>query len=121
MTRINVGVKPYELSRQHLIAEHREITRIPNAVRAGRFSDKGIPSKFKLGTGHVKFFYYKLLYLKHRYESLYDECMSRGYKVTPKHDAFSTNGIGPNHWQDYTPTDRDRQIIQQRIEERLNT
>jgi hypothetical protein len=32
MTRINVGVHPSELSTKHLIAEHREIKRIPNNV-----------------------------------------------------------------------------------------
>jgi len=121
ITRINVGVSPVELNRQHLLAEHREITRIPNAIRSGRFSDKGIPTEFTLGKGHVKFFYYRLSYLKRRYYELYQECKRRGYNVTAKHGAFLREGIQPNHWQDYTPTDRDRQIIQQRIEERLNT
>ncbi len=41
----------------------------------------GIPDKFKLGTGHVKFFYNKLLYLKNRYTSLYNECIKRGFNV----------------------------------------
>jgi hypothetical protein len=33
MTRINVGVDPAELSTRHLIAELREIKRIPNLVK----------------------------------------------------------------------------------------
>ena len=30
MTRINCGIPPEELSDKHLLAEHREIKRIPN-------------------------------------------------------------------------------------------
>ena len=37
--------------------------------------------KFKLGIGHVKFFYNKLLYLKNRYISLYNECIKRGFNA----------------------------------------
>ena len=33
MTRINVGILPKELSNKHLIAEHREIKRIPNCIK----------------------------------------------------------------------------------------
>ena len=71
MTRINVGVLPKELHDKHLIAEHREIKRIPNTIRNGRFKLDGQPSEFKLGKGHVKFFYDKLMYLKNRYERLF--------------------------------------------------
>ena len=81
MTRINVGIQPAELNDQHLIAEHREIKRIPNCVAKGKYNMEGIPNKFKLGTGHVKFFYNKLLYLKFRYASLHTECIRRGFNV----------------------------------------
>ena len=81
MTRINVGIPPAELVNQHLIAEHREIKRIPNCVAKGKYNMDGIPDKFKLVTGHVKFFYNKLLYLKNRYISLYNECIKRGFNV----------------------------------------
>ena len=47
-----------------LIAEHREIKRIPNCIKSGKFLMKGIPNKFTLGSGHVKFFYDKISYLK---------------------------------------------------------
>jgi hypothetical protein len=56
MTRINLGICPRRLPRVALLAEHREITRIPNAVRSGRASIRNIPSRFTLGTGHVRFF-----------------------------------------------------------------
>lgn len=117
MTRVNVGVKPSELCRQHLIAEHREIKRIPNVIKSGRFSMKGQPDTFKLGEGHVKFFYNKLGYIKNRYISLYKECIKRNYNVTNFIDAF--DGIPDEYMGDYTPTERDRQIILDRINERL--
>ena len=70
MTRINCGIPPAELSDRHLIAEHREIKRVPNLVRKGRYSMKGQPVEFTLGTGHIKFFYDKLGYLLERYQQL---------------------------------------------------
>lgn len=116
MTRINVGVHPRELSRQHLLAEHREITRIPNAIKSGRFNDKGIPAKFTLGTGHVKFFYFRLRYLHKRYLNLLAECIRRGYNVTNKSDAF--HNLPEKHYGDYSPTDEDRNMIIERINQR---
>ena len=61
MTRINCGIPPAELTREHLIAEHREIKRVPNKIRkrleeGKEINFKGQPEKFKLGTGHEKFF-----------------------------------------------------------------
>jgi len=43
MTRINL-VPPQELCDQHLLAEHRELTRIPNAVARGRYHLRGQPA-----------------------------------------------------------------------------
>ena len=54
MTRINCGIPPAELTNKHLIAEHREIKRIPNCVIKGKYSLTGQPDSFKLGAGHVK-------------------------------------------------------------------
>ena len=118
MTRINVGITPAELNGRHLIAEHREIKRIPNLVNRGRYSLDNQPKSFKLGTGHVKFFYDKLLYLKRRYDALYNECRKRGFNVQNYSNAWKGS---PKHlMNDYKPTERDRAIIKQRIEEKLN-
>jgi len=108
MTRINVGIPPAELNGRHLIAEHREIKRIPNLVNRGRYSLDNQPKLFKLGTGHVKFFY----------DKLYNECKKRGFNVQNYSSAWKGS---PKHlMNDYTPTERDREIIKQRIEEKLN-
>ena len=117
MTRINVSIPARELTQRHLIAEHREIKRIPNMVSSGRAKIINIPKEFTLGTGHVKFFYNKLKYLKNRYEELYEECISRGFNVTYYGEAWDKV---PTHlMNDYTPTKRDEEIIRQRIKEKL--
>lgn len=113
MTRINVGVNPRELPSKLLLAEHREITRIPNAVKTGRAILTNIPAKFTLGAGHVKFFYDKLGYLKIRYNSLHDECLKRGFKVTDKSDSFI--GINQSLLNDYDEKPSDRIVIIERI------
>lgn len=113
MTRINVGIEPYELPDKLLIAEHREITRIPNAVKSKRAKLVDIPKVFTLGSGHVKFFYTRLAYLKNRYESLYQECLKRKFNVTDKSDSF--NGLPAEVMYDYFPTQRDREILIERI------
>ncbi|MEX0598582.1 MAG: pyrimidine dimer DNA glycosylase/endonuclease V [Candidatus Paceibacterota bacterium] len=116
MTRINVGVKPSELSRQHLLAEAREIKRIPNVVKSGKYNLDNQPKEFKLGTGHVKFLYDKLGYLYNRYQEIYKECKVRGYNVTDWSSAW--DGVPDHLMGDYTPTEKDRTIILERIKER---
>jgi hypothetical protein len=118
MTRINCGIPPSELTDKHLIAEHREIKRIPNCVLKGRYSLNGQPSRFTLGTGHVKFFYDKLLYLKKRYEEIYKECKRRKFNVLYYGDAW--NGVPIQFMKDYAPTQKDMDIVRQRINEKLN-
>ena len=117
MTRINVGVPPRDLTGKHLIAEHREIKRIPNAVAKGRYNLKSVPQQFTLGKGHVAFFYPRLGYLKKRYESLYQECKARGYNVQNYINAW--DNIPKELIRDYTPTPQDIQIITQRIADRI--
>ena len=117
MTRINAGIPVEGLTREHLIAEHREIKRIPNCIAKGKYNLKGQPKEFTLGTGHVKFFYTRLGYLKERYEALYQECLKRGYNVTYYGEAW--NDVPQHLMGSYTPSDRDRAIVRERIEERL--
>ena len=118
MTRINVGVLPKELSDKHLIAEHREIKRIPNCIAKGKYNMDGIPKRFKLGTGHVKFFYNKLLYLKNRYIKLYEECINRGFNVQNYIGAW--DNVPKELMNDYKVRANDIRIIRERINEKLN-
>lgn len=119
MTRINVGIPPHTLHDKHLLAEHREMVRIPNLVRKKLEAGKpfAIPAVFNLGRGHVTFFYNKLGYLQSRYFRVHAECKRRGFNVTDFSSAFAH--LPSEFFQDYKPTDRDRSIIQERINQRL--
>jgi len=119
MTRVNAGVEPITLTREHLIAEHREIKRIPNAVRQGRVRLENIPESFRLGTGHVKFFYDKLGYLRDRYISIRNECWRRNYQVTDYVEAWE--GIPEALMGQWDPTPQAIALVQERIQERLTT
>ena len=116
MTRINVGIDPREVPSKLLIAEHREIKRIPNVVASGRYSMDGQPKQFTLGKGHVKFFYDKLLYLRKRYIALNEECYARGFNVQDYRSAW--NGIPVRMMGDYVSTEADRSLIVDRIRQR---
>ena len=117
MTRINCGIPPKELTDKHLLAEHREIKRVPNVIKSGRFSMNGQPDLFCLGTGHVKFFYNKLGYLYKRYIQIHYECKRRNFNVTNYKEAWG--GVPIEMMNNYRPTDRDRAIVRERIAERL--
>lgn len=116
LTRINVGIDPSELPGQLLLTEHREITRIPNAVAEGRARVTDIPSAFCLGPGHVKFFYNKLLYLQKRFAALHAECLRRGYRVSPKFSVWVD--VPPELMNDYVELPEDRTIILKRFAEK---
>lgn len=80
MTRINSGILPAELPTKVLIAELYEIQRLTKIVHKRSLKTK-IPLNFKLGTGHVVFFYDKGLYTLNRYKALYNEAIKRGCDV----------------------------------------
>jgi hypothetical protein len=116
MTRINTGIYAKELPDKLLLAELREIKRIPNLIRQGKYNMKGQPSEFTLGTGHVKFFYDKLQYLLDRYNSLRWEALYRGFKVSDWTEAWE--GVPEELMNNYTETNRDRQMLIERIREK---
>ena len=116
MTRINL-VPPAELCDQHLLAEHRELTRIPNLIVKGKYHLAGQPDEYTLGTGHVRFFYNKLAFLQRRYHALHDECRARGFKV---HNIWPQNlPQDAALWQDYQPSETALALNRARIAERL--
>ncbi|WP_290521475.1 pyrimidine dimer DNA glycosylase/endonuclease V [Aggregatibacter sp. oral taxon 458] len=116
MTRINL-IPPKDLCDQHLLAEHCELTRIPNAVAKDKFHLKGQPEEYKLGEGHVRFFFNKMAFLKRRYDELHTECKARGFKV--QYIWPETLPSSPELWLDYQPTDAALEINRQRIQERM--
>lgn len=122
MTRISACVKPRELCDKMLLAEHREIVRIPNCIVSGKAKVKldEIPPTFRLGKGHVKFFYNKIGYLHERYNQLRLECLRRGFNVSNYGSCFTKV---PDHlYKEWTPNEITvRPILVERINERLSS
>lgn len=120
MTRISVGFVKQCVDK-HINKERTEVLRIPNAIKKGtaKVDLKKIPKDFRLGHLHVVFFYNKVGFLKRHYEELTAECIRRGFNPTDYSDAFE--GIPEHLMNDYEPTEYDRQIVRERITERLKT
>lgn len=117
MTRINAGIPPSQLSNAHLLAEHREIKRLPNHFN--KHGIKGIiPQEFKLGQGHVMFFLNKGSFTLKRYKEIYLECIKRGFNVQDYSSAWDVYKTYPNQFNDYKPTTQAIELIRQRIKER---
>jgi hypothetical protein len=62
MTRVNC-IPVHELTDKHAMAEYREI---PRLFKLARPCDDA-PTEYKMGAGHVKFFYDKLGYIWSRW------------------------------------------------------
>lgn len=122
MTRINV-VPVESLSRQHLIAEYREITRLPGNLRTSLsrkskpFSMSEISNEYILGTGHVKFFFDKMQYLEQRFTQLTTEMIRRGYNPNFT-DASIFRNCPVEFYNQYEPTPEAIALNIGRIKER---
>ena len=122
MTRINSAIPVKNLTDEHLLAEHREIKRLPYcldaAIRSG--SVNRIPSKFTLGKGHVLFFLDKQLFIRNRSVKLFYECQNRGFKVT--NYGFNWMFIETyrqKYWNDYESTEDEHNLLVERITDRI--
>jgi deoxyribonuclease (pyrimidine dimer) len=117
MTRINV-VPPSELSRQHLLAEWRELPRVFSlAEKAWARGTPKIPAKYCLGAGHVTFFYDKLEWVTKRFYELREEMLRRNYAPAYEHPpGFSIKRQHPNDWE---PDAEALALNRSRIAERL--
>lgn len=125
MTRINV-IDTSLLTDQHLFAEYREITRIPKLVETAlqKYSVahicKKIPNSYRLNTGHVLFFYDKLIFIEQRYFTLRDEALKRGFNITLKDSIIDyRQSIDKIFYQDFSPNITDKAICIERIIEKI--
>lgn len=114
MTRINVGIPPANLSNKHLLAEHREIKRLPNHL-AKHGPPSNVPAEFKLGTGHVKFMIMHGAYTLRRYLAIYIQCKRRGFNVSNYSEAWNIYKQYPELYNDYLERACDRTMIETRI------
>tara|TARA_R110000803_G_scaffold144769_4_gene210591 strand:+ start:344 stop:757 length:414 start_codon:yes stop_codon:yes gene_type:complete len=123
MTRINI-IQPSELTDQHLIAEYREITMVPAALKRTLASKAGlikskIKDTFTLNAGHVYFFYDKGKYLNDRYDVLVQEMKDRGFSPDPARKF--PKEIFPDHmYNDWMPTLEEQKIVRERIALRIS-
>ena len=120
MTRINAFIKPAELCDQMLLAEHREIKRIPNVISKSKkkLNDYDIPDDFRLGAGHVLFFYNKVEYLHERYIEIRIECRKRGFEVTDYSKAFYS--VKKKFYKQWNPTQKEKDKAREKLKLRIN-
>ena len=125
MTRINI-IPVHTLTRQHLIAEWRELPRVFALAHKASISCKPWtnkqPDAYTMGTGHVIFFYDKLLFLSNRHKELVEEMLLRGYKpgvIGCLHNEWCSR-IHAAYWKDYYPDDVAIAVNQERIDKRLS-
>ena len=123
MTRINI-IPVKELFDQHLIAEYREITMVPAALKRTINSKSGlklskINNTFTLNKGHVYFFYNKGKYLHKRYKEIVKEMRARGFQPNPNRKFPKNIFIENNLYNDWQPSVEDYKIIRERIKSKI--
>jgi deoxyribonuclease (pyrimidine dimer) len=120
MTRINSAISVEHLTDEHLMAEHREIKRLPYCFlkhcNNGKLRD--IPSKFCLGVGHITFFLDKAQFTFNRYKQIHKECLRRGFNVTDYSENWK-QVLLKDYWNDYISTEEENQLLVQRISDRI--
>jgi deoxyribonuclease (pyrimidine dimer) len=119
MTRVNSAIPVKLLCDELLLAEHREIKRLPKVLEKS-LRTRGlckIPESFVLGPGHVKFFMDKMKFIKQRYAEVYNECVNRGFAVQDYSSSFEH--IPPEYMNDYEPTTQEYVLLIGRISTRI--
>lgn len=114
MVRVNL-IDPKNLSDQHLIAEYYEIAILVSYIR--RYPDlSNIPATFRLGTGHMRFFKDKVLYLSKRYKKITDEMERRKFRVGK---SLEVKGFGEPYMNDWLPRNEDVELVKLRLKEKV--
>lgn len=111
-----------ELSGPHLIAEYRELPRVYGLSRralARGVDPATLPSSYRLGTGHVLFFYCRLTYVVQRHRQLVAEMRRRGYQPSKQFCHPPSLAEWPRAWrQRWVPSEADLATNRQRLFER---
>lgn len=117
--RINIGIPVNNLSDEHLRAEEAEIAMCPGFYNKVWKGKSNIPNQFTLGKGHISFFMNKKTWTLKRYQELHQECIKRGF-VSIKDKSERWNGWNPKEDIDYISSNRDSQIVKERIISKVN-
>ncbi len=103
MTRVNT-IPPKYLCDKHLVAEYREILRVVGLSE--KSASRDIPKEYRLGSGHIIFFYNKIGYIKNRFNLLRQEMLNR--KMNPTMECENAS-------PDWFPKQRDHIINIERL------
>ena len=91
---------------------------LQRSLNSESWNPKKIPETFRLGEGHVMFFYDKGKYLYKRYDEIRKELKKRDFKIDD-HRHFKTSQFPVEYFNDWVPSKKDQEIIRKRIEERI--
>lgn len=80
---------------------------------------QSIPKQFTLNTGHVKFFYDKLEFLKKRFDILANEMERRGY-VPDRNRKATFDGFDSMWYNDWESNSNADAIVRDRIKFRIS-
>lgn len=123
MTRINLSFPPALLSNKHLVAEWRELLRMPRFALRYPQPPRKLPEDFRLGIGHMKSCLKMMNYLHVRQFRLGKEMEKRQF--VPNWDVadkvWMDWTMNKPHWQTlyiYTENARDYNIVLHRLKER---
>lgn len=121
MTRINSAIPVKNLTDEHLLAEHREIKRLPcclgKSIKSG--SIRKIPSKFTLGNGHVLYFLDKQEFLYNRYLEIHNELIKRGFIIQNYSDNWN-HLKHSKYWFNHGCDEHEKHLLVERISTRIN-
>lgn len=112
MTRINC-VDVESLTDQHLFAEFRELPRIFGVARF--LKPHEAVSTYRMGTGHMLFFYDRTLYLANRHKAIVRELRDRRYKLNLRPPLRPILGLD----HDWSPTLTDKEVNLERLRQKL--
>ena len=130
MVRINL-ISPRSLSDQHLIAEYNEILMLLGYVKKFPSLD-GLPERYSLGGGHIRFFKNKLKYLEKRHRAIVREMRKRNFSINRNFDLrlkayvqvkdsdeYFRDQLSSAHMGDWIPREEDIKIIKKRIIDKI--
>lgn len=120
VTRINL-VDPKVLSDQHLFAEWREMPRVATELRKRLVKGPFVQTldSYRMGTGHMLFFYDKMGFLEKRYRKIVRELKRRNYSFTEYEDnPFS--GFDEQYSKPYRPSIEEVNTSKKRLVEKLD-
>lgn len=118
MTRINL-VPVEDLVDKHLVAEKHEITRVLALARNHNPRTVKIPPTYRMGTGHVTFFYNKIGFIVDRYHELCSEMRKRGFNVNELTTEDMLEGMPPHLVRGYVPDEDAVAVSRGRLNQRL--